>query len=77
MAIRRSGHLEHTSHTTDDSPGNRPPIESGGTALGAHPPQTCAFFNSHDDQYSVLLHFIRWLQVGREGGFTSLIRSAP
>ncbi len=50
--------MEHTSHTTDDSRETDQPIRIGGTILGAHR-HTCAFFNSHDDQYSVLLHFIK------------------
>ncbi len=57
MAIR-SGHLEHTSHTTDDSRETDQPIRIGGTILGAHR-HICAFFKSHDDQYRVLLPFIK------------------
>jgi len=50
--------LEHTSHKTDDSPESDRPIRIGGTILGPHR-HICAFFNSHDDQYSVLLPFIK------------------
>ena len=50
--------MEHTSHKTDDSPESDPPIRIGGTILGPHR-HICAFFNSHDDQYSVLLPFIK------------------
>jgi len=50
--------LEHTSHKTDDSRETDRPIRIGGTILGAHR-HICAFFKSHDDQYRVLLPFIK------------------
>ncbi len=50
--------MEHTSHKTDDSPETDQPIRIGGTILGADR-HICAFFKSHDDQYRVLLPFIK------------------
>jgi len=50
--------LEHTSHKTDHSREADQPIRIGGTILGAHR-HICAFFKSHDDQYCVLLPFIK------------------
>ena len=34
------------------------PIRLGGSVLG-HPRHVCAFFNNHDDEYRVLLPFIK------------------
>ena len=50
--------MEHTSHETDDSREADRPIQIGGTILGAQR-HLCAFFKSHDDQYRVLLPFIK------------------
>jgi len=50
--------LEHTYHKTDDSREADRPIRIGGTVLGAQR-HICAFFKSHDDQYRVLLPFIK------------------
>ena len=50
--------MEHTSHKTDDSREADRPIRIGGTILGAQR-HICAFFKSHDDQYRVLLPFIK------------------
>jgi hypothetical protein len=50
--------LEHRSHESDDSRGADRPIQIGGTILG---PQRhiCAFFKNRDDQYRVLLPFVK------------------
>ncbi len=50
--------MEHTSHKTDVSREADRPIRIGGTILGAQR-HICAFFKSHDDQYRVLLPFIK------------------
>jgi len=50
--------LEHTSHKTDHSREADQPIRIGGTILGAHR-HIRAFFKCHDDQYGVLLPFIK------------------
>ena len=50
--------MTHTSHKTDDSQEPDRPIRIGGTILGARR-HICAFFKSHDDQYGVLLPFIK------------------
>ncbi len=46
------------SHKIDDSREADQPIRIGGTTLGAQR-HICAFFKSHDDQYRVLLPFIK------------------
>jgi len=48
----------HASHNPRDSRGTGQPIRIEGTVLCAQR-YICAFFNSHDDQYRVLLPFIK------------------
>ncbi len=50
--------MKHTSQKADDSQEPDRPIRIGGTILGARR-HICAFFKSHDDQYGVLLPFIK------------------
>ena len=50
--------MEHRLHKTDGSQEPDRPIRIGGTILGARR-HICAFFKSHDDQYGVLLPFIK------------------
>jgi hypothetical protein len=40
------------------APESNRPIRLGGSVLG-HPCHVCAFFNNHDDEYRVLLPFIK------------------
>src|SRR5713226_2021778 len=50
--------MTHTSHRTDESEEPDRLIRIGGTILGSRR-HICAFFKSHDDQYGVLLPFIK------------------
>jgi hypothetical protein len=50
--------MTHTSHETDEAEEPDQPIRIGGTILPSRR-HICAFFKSHDDQYGVLLPFIK------------------
>ena len=50
--------MKQTPHKTHDSQEPDQPIRIGGTILGDRR-HICAFFKSHDDQYGVLLPFIK------------------